>query len=67
MGHTHTLYNVVLCIMASRKDRERERETYSSNDGLLLFLQVLGELCPRSVVPYEVWILHVTIESLQQL
>ena len=43
---------------------ERERETYSSNDGLLLFLQVLGELCPRSVVPYEVWILHVTIESL---
>ena len=41
--------------------------SYSSDHALLLFLEVLGEFCPSSVVPDEVGILRVTVQGLQKL
>ena len=40
---------------------------YSSDDGLLLLLEVLVEFSPGPVVPDEVRVLRVTVQDLQQL
>ena len=40
---------------------------HRSHDALLLFLQVLVELRPRPVVPYQIWVLRVGVKDFQHL